>query len=411
MCQHPHQIPYQEQEQDQDQEQEQEGRDDGGEALAVDVGTKSASVSEDLRSPAKPVQSKAKPRRYVEIDTQITCIADLLRIVDDHTKDVDADDVDYNIDVRALAKIRPELAQIDAMIGLASFKTDLLNQLLYFMQDLHCTPAVSSSSSSSSSSGKSSDYKHMVLYGPPGTGKTQLAKLVGAMYAKLGILPKNVFRKVTRTDLVAGYLGQTAIKTKKVVEECLGGCLFIDEVYALGNGNGTGGKNGAGREDADSYSKECIDTLCEALSDHKDDLMVIVAGYKTHVQNQFFGANPGLESRFIWQFELDEYTSDELCQIFLQKVADIGWSWAVSPTPISAKWFEGKKFPYLGRDMEMMLTHTKIAHGRRVYGQPASCRRRLTLADVDAGHALFLKNQSAKGTEAHDGPPPFGMYV
>jgi len=410
MYQHPHQIPYQDQ--DQEPEQHQEGRDDGGEGdggealakgTAVDVGTKSASASANT---AKPVQSKAKPRRYVEIDTQITCIADLLRIVDDHTKGVDADDVDYNIDVRALAKIRPELAQIDAMIGLASFKTDLLNQLLYFMQDLHCSPAVNDSGS-----GKSSDYKHMVLYGPPGTGKTQLAKLVGAMYAKLGILPKNVFRKVTRTDLVAGYLGQTAIKTKKVVEECLGGCLFIDEVYALGNGNGTGGKNGAGREDADSYSKECIDTLCEALSDHKDDLMVIVAGYKTHVQNQFFGANPGLESRFIWQFELDEYTSDELCQIFLQKVADIGWSWAVSPTPISAKWFEGKKFPYLGRDMEMLLTHTKIAHGRRVYGQPASCRRRLTLADVDAGHALFLKNQSAKGTEAHDGPPPFGMYV
>ncbi len=93
----------------------------------------------------------------------------------------------------------------------------------------------------------------------------------------MGILKNNVFRKVTRNDLVAGYLGQTAIKTKNVIQDCLGGVLFIDEAYAMANSY----------ED-DSFSKECIDTLCEALSDHKNNLMVIIAGYENELNNSFF---------------------------------------------------------------------------------------------------------------------------
>jgi Holliday junction resolvasome RuvABC ATP-dependent DNA helicase subunit len=90
------------------------------------------------------------------------------------------------------------------------------------MQELHIT-------------NKESDFKHTVLYGPPGTGKTEIAKIIGTMYSKIGILKNNVFKKVTRNDMVAGYLGQTAIKTKKVIDECLGGVLFIDEAYSLAN--------------------------------------------------------------------------------------------------------------------------------------------------------------------------------
>ena len=81
---------------------------------------------------------------------------------------------------------------------------------------------------------KNHDFKHTVIYGPPGTGKTEVAKLIGSMYSKLGLLKNNVFRKVTRDDLIAGYLGQTAIKVKKVIDEC--GCIFIDEAYSLSNG-------------------------------------------------------------------------------------------------------------------------------------------------------------------------------
>jgi hypothetical protein len=120
--------------------------------------------------------------------------------------------------------------------------------------------------------------------GPPGTGKTEMAKIVGKMYSKLGLLKKNVFRKVTRSDLVAGYLGQTAIKTRKVIDECLGGVLFIDEAYSLGNAEGR-----------DSFAKEAIDMINQYLSERKKDFMFIVAGYSDDTGTPAIAANPGAD--------------------------------------------------------------------------------------------------------------------
>ena len=117
---------------------------------------------------------------------------------------------------------------------------------------------------------------HTVIYGPPGTGKTEIAKIIGAIFAKLGVLNKKQFKKVTRADLIAGYLGQTALKTRDVIKEALGGVLFIDEAYALGN-----------PEKKDSFAKECIDTL-RTISEHKDQLMVIIAGYEEELKKAFF---------------------------------------------------------------------------------------------------------------------------
>jgi Holliday junction resolvasome RuvABC ATP-dependent DNA helicase subunit len=109
------------------------------------------------------------------------------------------------------------------MIGMKSIKENIVDQILYFVQDLH------------NISPDNGDYLHTVICGPPGTGKTEVAKIMGKIFSNLGILKNNVFKKVTRDDLVAGFLGQTAIKTKDVIKECLGGVLFIDEAYALGN--------------------------------------------------------------------------------------------------------------------------------------------------------------------------------
>ena len=172
------------------------------------------------------------------------------------------------------------------MVGMKTLKETLLNQILYFMQKLHANE-------------KCNDFKHTVIYGPPGTGKTEIAKLLGKIYSKIGILNSNndfIFKKVTRNDLIAGYLGQTAIKTRGVINQCIGGVLFIDEAYSLGSHN-----------DNDSFSNECIDILCEALSDHKDNLMVIIAGYEDEINNRFFSINKGLKSRFIWKFNIENY--------------------------------------------------------------------------------------------------------
>jgi SpoVK/Ycf46/Vps4 family AAA+-type ATPase len=237
---------------------------------------------------------------------------------------------------------------------------------------------------------------HTVIYGPPGTGKTEIAKIIGKMYSKLGILKNNVFKKVTRSDLIGGYLGQTAIKTKKVIEECIGGVLFIDEAYSLANG-----------EREDSYSKECLDTICEALSDYKNELMVIIAGYENELNETFFRVNKGLQSRFIWRFTMDEYNPLELMKIFKKKVSEQDWQFE-DENEIKEKWFNDKKenFKSYGRDMELLLTYIKISHGRRIYGKDNKLKRRIKLDDMDKGYDVFLKNKNLKKERVI-----FGLYV
>jgi SpoVK/Ycf46/Vps4 family AAA+-type ATPase len=188
------------------------------------------------------------------------------------------------------------------MIGMKELKNNIVDQILYFVQELH------------KNKDSTGDFLHTVIYGPPGTGKTEIAKIMGQIYSKIGILSNGTFKKVTRSDLVAGYLGQTALKTREVIKESLGGVLFIDEAYSLGN-----------PEKKDSFSKECIDTLCEALSDNKENLMVIIAGYEKELKDCFFSFNQGLDSRFTWRFKMDDYTHEDLYNIFLKKVSDIDW--------------------------------------------------------------------------------------
>jgi len=143
----------------------------------------------------------------------------------------------------------------------------------------------------------------MVFSGNPGTGKTTIARLMARVYHSLGILSKGQLVEVDRSRLVAGYVGQTAIKTRKVIDSALGGVLFIDEAYAL---------NGGGAND---FGQEAIDTLLKAMEDHRDDLVVIVAGYDG-LMDEFIHSNPGLESRFNRFLHFADYTAEELLAIF-----------------------------------------------------------------------------------------------
>ena len=311
-----------------------------------------------------PLQIKKK-MKY--IDANISTIHDILTIIEENPYDTA---YEYNIDLYALHSISDELKHLDAMIGLDNLKRSIVDQLLYFIQKLHI--------------GNDADFKHTVLSGPPGTGKTEIAKLLGLLYSKIGILKSNSFQKVTRSDLIAGYLGQTAIKTQKVIENSLGGVLFIDEAYSL-----------ADYSQNDSFSKECIDTICEALSNHKDNLMVIIAGYEEELNHTFFKANKGLESRFIWRFKMDAYSPKEMSQIFLKKVNDNGWNYEKNTNNID-KWFVKNKdsFTNYGRDMESLFTHTKISHSRRIYGKTQEERKLITMHDLEKGYETFIKNKN-----------------
>jgi SpoVK/Ycf46/Vps4 family AAA+-type ATPase len=282
--------------------------------------------------------------------------------------------IKYNINMTILHNIKEPLEELNNMIGMKELKNNIVDQILYFAQELH---------KSKCSDG---DFMHTVIYGAPGTGKTEIAKIMGKIYSKLGILTKGTFKKVTRSDLIAGYLGQTALKTRDVIKEAIGGVLFIDEAYALGN-----------HEKRDSFSKECIDTLCEALSDNKENLMVIIAGYEKELKDCFFNYNEGLDSRFTWRFKTDDYTGEDLYKIFIKKVNDIGWELHEN-SKIDIEWFKKNKeyFKFYGRDIETILAKTKIAHSKRVFCKPESEKRKIILKDLDKGFEIYLKNDDVK---------------
>lgn len=146
---------------------------------------------------------------------------------------------------------------------------------------------------------------HLAFTGNPGTGKTTVARIVGRIYKRIGLLSKGQFVEVSRTDLIAGYQGQTALKVKKVIEQAKGGVLFIDEAYSITE-----------NDHSDSYGRECLTELTKALEDYREDMVVIVAGY-TEPMNKFFESNPGLKSRFNTFIEFDDYNPNELDKILI----------------------------------------------------------------------------------------------
>ncbi|MEI3348916.1 MAG: AAA family ATPase [Dysosmobacter sp.] len=186
------------------------------------------------------------------------------------------------------------LAELDGYIGLAAVKEEVHNLInlvrVHQMRRAHDLPTPELS-------------LHMVFSGNPGTGKTTVARIMARVYHTLGILSKGQLVEVDRSGLVAGYVGQTSLKTTQVIEKALGGVLFIDEAYAL---SGKGGQD---------FGQEAIDTILKAMEDHRDDLVVIVAGYEDLMED-FIHSNPGLESRFNRFLHFADYTVEELCAIF-----------------------------------------------------------------------------------------------
>ena len=191
-------------------------------------------------------------------------------------------------------KIEDLLAELDGYVGMDAIKEEvrsLINMVqVYKLRRENDLPTTDMS-------------LHMVFSGNPGTGKTTVARIMARIYHSLDILSKGQLVEVDRSGLVAGYVGQTALKTQKVIEKAMGGVLFIDEAYAL---------NGKSEND---FGQEAIDTILKAMEDHRDDLVVIVAGY-TELMDRFIHSNPGLESRFNRFLMFEDYTPEQMVAIF-----------------------------------------------------------------------------------------------
>ena len=191
-------------------------------------------------------------------------------------------------------KLEDLLAELDGLCGLVQVKKDVRSLInLVKVRKLREENGLSVPPMS----------LHLVFLGNPGTGKTTVARLLARIYHSIGVLSKGQLVETDRSGLVAGYVGQTAIKTQEVIAKAMGGVLFIDEAYALTN-----------HDSPTDFGQEAIEVLLKNMEDHRDDLIVIVAGY-TNLMNEFIHANPGLESRFNKYFYFEDYSAEQLLSI------------------------------------------------------------------------------------------------
>ncbi len=267
------------------------------------------------------------------------------------------------------------LAELDGLVGLESIKRNVRSLInlakvrkLREEQGLP-TPAMS---------------LHLVFMGNPGTGKTTVARLIAQLYYAIGVLSKGQLVEVDRSGLVAGFVGQTAIKTDAAVKKALGGVLFIDEAYSLA---ARGGEN--------DFGSEAIETILKAMEDNRDDLVVIVAGYED-LMEQFIDSNPGLESRFNRYFVFEDYSGEELYQIFLSMCKKNQYALTVEAQEFTRDFLNslyenrGENFGN-ARDVRNVFENVISVHADRVAALEKTERRDLTLvtrADMEKAAAM-----------------------
>lgn len=279
----------------------------------------------------------------------------------------------YNIDLHRLKCIREPLIKLNKTIGLEKIKKDIIKHILFFLQDFH---------------GNTDDMMHTVIQGPPGVGKTMVGEIIGEIYWKLGIIKHATrreykFKIIKRSDLIGQYLGTTAKKTQDVINSCLGGVMFIDEAYSLGN-----------EEKRDIYSKECIDTINQNLTDKKGQFLCIIAGYEKDLETCFFSYNSGLKRRFPFVYTIDKYSHEDLSRIFRTMLTKEKWKLNIE----SSKLLEIFKDNYdvfvnMAGDIETLVFNCKLEHSSRVFCLNECHKNKVTEKDLLNALEILKKNR------------------
>jgi SpoVK/Ycf46/Vps4 family AAA+-type ATPase len=342
---------------------------------------------------------KGEMVKTVDVPKEINTIEDLITLGKTyHCKR----NVSYcGLDLLVLCNLVEPLTKLSKMVGMKNVKENMVNQIVFFLQGLDkrekCGECMECICGKACTRLGDDNMKHCCIYGGPGLGKTELGKIMGNIYIALGLLePGAEFMVAKRSDLIGKYLGHTAKITtdyfnKKNKEGNISKIVFLDEFYALGD-----------TENRDSFSKECLDTINQILSEDKSKILVIVAGYKDAIEKCIFPVNQGLARRFPFVYELDKYTAEELKEIFLLKIKNSNWTINVDMDKLS-DFFQAHHsyFPFYGGDIETFVLKCKIVHGKRVlYNQKE--KKMLTMEDINKGFEMFKIHRVEKPSDMDD---------
>ena len=284
-----------------------------------------------------------------------------------------------------LLQLQAPLQKLKDLIGMESIKTGIFNQLVFFLQNIEP---------------QFPQMLHTCVQGPPGCGKTELANILADIYANLGIIKEAKVVVAKRSDLVAGFLGQTAIKTQEVIDSAKGGVLLIDEAYSLGN-----------EEKKDSFAKECIDTINQNLTEGKADFICIIAGYKEDLEKSFFAFNSGLERRFPYRYTIDDYTPEDLCKIYQTILGRSGWKIKGDDEKRMEDFFRKERvsFKFNGGDLENFVHFSKLAFAKNKIFKVGVNERVIQMDDVLVAFEMYGANKNRAGKEVS--APPMFMYT
>ncbi len=267
-----------------------------------------------------------------------------------------------------LLKVEEPLRKLNELIGMSDIKRDLVYQIIYYCKHTN----------------QQTDLLNSVFYGPPGCGKTTVAQLIGQIFLKLGHLKNDKFIIGTLDNMIAGYVGQTAPKTKKILDSARGGVLFLDEVYQFGS---------ARDGNRDSFSKQMIDTINQDITANPGSIMIIIAGYKDRVKSDFFAQNEGLERRFPWVYTINPYTSDELWQIFELQCRQEGYEFAFEKYNAKFITKHYTKFKHLGGDTRLLVDKCKRVHTMRT-ALNSDNKKILNDTDFETAFKLFILHKN-----------------
>lgn len=295
----------------------------------------------------------------------------------------------HNMDLKQLSKLVEPLTELQNMVGMCDVKKIIFDQIIYYLQKLDT---------------KNVDMLHTVIVGPPGVGKTQLTHIIAKIYNRLGFLKTDKVISAKRDDLISEYIGQTAPKTRKLLERSLGGVLLLDEIYSL-----------APTTDRD-FAKEAIDMINVYLSEHAHDFICVIAGYKKPTYEKFFAQNEGLARRFTHHFEIKGYSSDELSLIFKKYVEKQQWTLNISNYELNNIIQSNMElFPNFGGSMTTLFACCKKTHSRRLLTIPSEkelidTRKKLILTDISNAITLYKDIKEKHTTEEEDKSNYIHMY-